>query len=82
MIIPGGIPKSDYAKEAPLNLHQAKPSPKQLNFKKLSDAGGCKVNGCMTQAKPIFESRAVYLCWIKNNLMKGVAEERSSLVSI
>jgi hypothetical protein len=42
------------------NLNQAKPAPKQPNFRKLGDAGGFKFNGCPTQEKPIFESRAVY----------------------
>jgi hypothetical protein len=40
-------------------LNQAKPAPKQPNLKKLGDAGGFKGNGELTQAEPIFESRAV-----------------------
>jgi len=43
-----------------LNLNQAKPAPKQLNFLKLGDAGGFIFNGYLTQTEPIFESRAVY----------------------
>jgi hypothetical protein len=42
-----------------LNLVQTKSTPKQPNFKKLGDAGGIKFNGLLTQAEPIFESRAV-----------------------
>jgi len=44
-----------------LNLNQAKPAPKQLNFLKLGDAGGFIFNGYLTQTEPIFESRAVYM---------------------
>jgi hypothetical protein len=58
--IPGVIQKSDYGPRSALNLNQAKPAPKQpTNFKKLGDAGGFIFNGYLTQAEPIFESRAV-----------------------
>ena len=43
-----------------LTLSQAKPSTKQLNLNKLSDAVGLKGSGSSTQPEPIFESRAVY----------------------
>jgi hypothetical protein len=42
------------------NLRKAKPTPKQLNFHKLSDAGELKFCGCPTPAEPILETRAVY----------------------
>ncbi len=44
-----------------MNLNQAKPAPKQLNFLKLGDASGFIFNGYLTQTEPIFESRAVYI---------------------
>jgi uncharacterized membrane protein len=40
-------------------LSKAKPTPKQLNLNKLSDAGELKFCGCPTPAEPILESRAV-----------------------
>ena len=46
--------------EEALTLSQAKPSTKQLNLNKLSDAVGLKGSGSSTQPEPIFESRAVY----------------------
>jgi hypothetical protein len=58
-----------------LNLNQAKPAPKQLNFLKLGDAGGFIFNGYLTQTEPIFESRAVYAD-SRINLMIGANEAK------
>jgi hypothetical protein len=52
--IPNVIQKSGICQGGALNLSQAKPTPKQLNLNKLSDAGGLKFTGCSTQAETDF----------------------------
>jgi len=55
----GSGSKIGFCPGSALNLNQAKPAPKQLNFLKLGDAGGFIFNGYLTQTEPIFEPRAV-----------------------
>ncbi len=44
MFIPKSLEESEIWQEAAMNLSQAKPTPKQLNLNKLSDAGGSQIH--------------------------------------
>jgi hypothetical protein len=55
----GSVSKIGIWQGGALNLEQAKPLSKQLNFKKLGDADNSKFSGCPTLPEPIFESRTV-----------------------
>ncbi len=51
MIIPKSLEESEIWQGAAMNLNQAKPTPKQLNLNKLSDAGGSQIHWSVTLAK-------------------------------
>ncbi len=50
-VIPKSLEESEIRQGAAMNLSQAKPTPKQLNLNKLSDAGGSQIHWQATLAK-------------------------------
>ncbi len=51
LFIPKSLEESEIGQGVAMNLSQAKPTPKQLNLNKLSDAGGSQIHWQATLAK-------------------------------
>ncbi len=55
-----------------MNLSQAKPTPKQLNLNKLSDAGGSQIHWQATLAKTDSSSDFGIILLYLNDMQKGI----------